>query len=260
MNSLNKTLLIRAVGLVLVTAGVLLAYQFYILPQAALIKDARAAGDAAAKEFSILVTIGDVEQMMCLIGFLWVTIFVIFEQFRDSRREQRLLRADLLPTSDKVIRRDEALLAARPIEALPAPDQDRLLPRALGRALSRFHAGHSVEDVSRAVAAVCGEELARLESLGTTTRYVAWAIPSIGFVGTVRGIGLALGESADALQNNELFKVTNPLGLAFDSTFVSLLLSLVLMLFVHWLQSTQEDTVQSVERYLDHRCVNRLEA
>ena len=64
-------------------------------------------------------------------------------------------------------------------------------------------------------------------------RYISWAIPSIGFIGTVRGIGEALGQADIAVQG-DISGVTQSLGVAFNSTFIALLISIFLMFLVGW--------------------------
>ena len=66
-------------------------------------------------------------------------------------------------------------------------------------------------------------------------RYISWAIPSIGFIGTVRGIGEALAQADKAVQG-DIAGVTQSLGVAFNSTFIALLISIFLMFLVHQLQ------------------------
>jgi biopolymer transport protein ExbB/TolQ len=88
-------------------------------------------------------------------------------------------------------------------------------------------------------------------------RYIAWAIPSVGFIGTVRGIGDALGQAHRAVEG-DITGVTTGLGVAFNSTFIALVISIVLMFFVHQLQLMQERLVLDSERYVDHELVRRL--
>ena len=66
-----------------------------------------------------------------------------------------------------------------------------------------------------------------MESKLQLVNYVLWAIPSVGFLGTVRGIGQALAEADQALSGNIAVVALN-LGIAFNSTFVALILSLIL--------------------------------
>jgi len=88
-------------------------------------------------------------------------------------------------------------------------------------------------------------------------RYIAWAIPSIGFIGTVRGIGDALGQAYQAIEG-EIFGVTRSLGVAFNSTLIALLISIVLMFMLHQLQLMQERYVLDTEAYCEENLTRHL--
>ena len=90
-------------------------------------------------------------------------------------------------------------------------------------------------------------------------RYIAWAIPSVGFLGTVRGIGQALTQAHRAVQG-DITGVTESLGVAFNSTLVALLLSLVLMFVLHQVQLVQERLVLDAESYVDEHLLQHLQA
>ena len=111
--------------------------------------------------------------------------------------------------------------------------------------------------MSATTQAICEKEGERLESELSMIRYLAWAIPSIGFIGTVRGIGRALALAYQAVEG-DITGVTESLGIAFNSTFVALLLSLVLMFLVHQLQLMQERLVLDAEGYCDQRLIQHL--
>ncbi len=126
--------------------------------------------------------------------------------------------------------------------------RDRLLPEAMLAALHRFHATSSIQDAANAVkerAELVGD---RLDSSLSLVRYIAWAIPAIGFIGTVRGIGLALSFAQDAIKG-DIGPVTDALGLAFNSTLVALVISMVLMYIMHIVQSRQEAFVIETQTY-----------
>jgi biopolymer transport protein ExbB/TolQ len=88
-------------------------------------------------------------------------------------------------------------------------------------------------------------------------RYIAWAIPSIGFIGTVRGIGEALSQAHKAVQG-DIAGVTASLGVAFNSTFIALVISIFLMFIVHQLQLAQERLVLDSHDYCDKNLVRHL--
>ena len=117
----------------------------------------------------------------------------------------------------------------------------------------RFQATKSIQSATDAVNTICETENSRLDSELSMVRYITWAIPSIGFIGTVRGIGLALGQAHEAMQGN-IAGVTASLGVAFNSTFIALLISMVVMFFMHQLQLIQERLVLETYSY----CENRL--
>ena len=90
-------------------------------------------------------------------------------------------------------------------------------------------------------------------------RYISWAIPSIGFIGTVRGIGEALSQANVAVQG-DISGVTASLGLAFNSTFTALLISIFLMFLVHQLQLLQERLVFDSENYTNEKLIRHMQS
>ena len=86
-------------------------------------------------------------------------------------------------------------------------------------------------------------------------RYINWAIPILGFIGTVLGISLA----ADGIQNivgnrgslvdlsSELGDAIAPLGIAFDTTLIALSLSVFLTLLQTALQRWEDSVLVDYE-------------
>ena len=102
------------------------------------------------------------------------------------------------------------------------------------------------------------KESDRLDSELSMVRYIAWAIPSIGFIGTVRGIGEALSQAHKAVQG-DIAGVTASLGVAFNSTFIALVISIFLMFIVHQLQLAQERLVLDAHNYCDNNLLRHLQ-
>jgi|AP12_2_1047962.scaffolds.fasta_scaffold13601_2 biopolymer transport protein ExbB/TolQ len=211
----------------------------------------------AVQQRSFYVVIKDYEQESCFILMLWALAILAYKG-RAIYHQQRLLQHDLLQVPDSLpIGREDTRELAERLNTLPDADRESLLPRALLTAVERFSATGNVQDVSNAARDICESEGERLESELSIIRYIAWAIPSVGFIGTVRGIGDALGQAHRAVEG-DITGVTASLGVAFNSTFIALVISIVLMFFIHQLQLVQERLVLDSERYIDLWMIRRL--
>ncbi len=211
------------------------------------------------QERSLWVIIRDYEQEACFILMLWALAIMGYKGYR-AFREHRLLDEEMVPRAEGTkILPEDVREYARQIQSLPDATRRALLPRALLASLYRFGATGNIQDVSSTSRGVCEAEADRLESELSMVRYIAWAIPSIGFIGTVRGIGDALGKAHQAVEGN-IQGVTMSLGTAFNSTFIALLISIVLMFLMHRLQLEQERLVLDTETYVDEHLIQHLRA
>jgi len=218
-----------------------------------------AAGEQYVVPRSFFVVIKDFEQEACFVLALWALSIMGYKS-RIIIRERKMLDMPLVSINEGTrILPDDAGQLSRPLQSLPAEQQGYLLPRALQTSLSRFQVTNSVQSATEAVHSVCESEDNRLDSELSLVRYITWAIPSIGFIGTVRGIGAALGQAHEAMQGN-IAGVTASLGVAFNSTFVALLLSIVVMFFIHQLQLIQERLVLDTQAYCENRMLRFLKA
>mgnify|MGYP001821568689 FL=1 len=219
----------------------------------------QASGEDYVPERSFAVVIRDFEQEACFILLIWALAIMGYKA-RRNLHEQELLDRRLLeiPEGTSVLPQD-AREYSRSLEALPDGEQDYLLPRTLLSALQRFATTGSIQAVSDTIKESCEIESDRLDSEMSMVRYIAWAIPSIGFIGTVRGIGDALGQAYKAVAG-DITGVTVSLGVAFNSTFVALVLSIVIMFCLHQLQLSQERLVLDCQRYADKRLLRFLVA
>jgi len=211
------------------------------------------------RERSVWVLVKDLEQEACFILMFWALAIMGFKASKLSA-ERKLLEVDLVPVPEGMrILPEDTREFARQVQALPDDRQQMLLPRALLNALRRFASTRSIQDVSTSTHTICESEAERLESELAMIRYISWAIPSIGFIGTVRGIGEALAQADKAVQG-DIAGVTQSLGVAFNSTFIALLISIFLMFLVHQLQLVQERLVFDSETYCDDKVIRHLKA
>jgi biopolymer transport protein ExbB/TolQ len=210
------------------------------------------------QERSLWVVLRDFEQEACFVLMFWALAIMAYKGVATGR-EGRLLQEDLVPVPEGTrILPEDAREYARHIQSLPAGRPESLLPRALLAALDRFVATRNIQDVSTTAHALCDAESERLDSELSMVRYITWAIPSIGFLGTVRGIGDALALAHQAVEG-DISGVTQSLGVAFNSTFVALLISILVMFLLHQLQLRQERLVLDTETYVDRHLISHLQ-
>ena len=248
-------------ALILIIIIVHAAYVAVIRPRADAVLAQQAAMLAEDKsrgtERSVFVLIRDYEQEACFILMLWAMAIMAYKGIV-TVRQRALLQKDLVPLAEGVrILPEDTRELSRQIQALPPAQRRALLPRALLAALHRFSTTRNIQDAADATHAYCTAEAERLESELSMIRYIAWAIPSVGFIGTVRGIGQALGQAHKAIEG-DIFDVTTSLGVAFNSTLIALLISIVLMFLLHQLQSLQEHYVLDTEAYCEEKLTRHL--
>ncbi len=248
-------------ALILIIIIVHAAYVAVIRPNADKILARQAAmldeDKSQVAERSVFILIKDYEQETCFILMFWALALMAYKGMVTIRHRE-LLQKDLIPLAEGVrILPEDTRGLSRQIQALPPHQRNALLPRALLAALHRFSTTRNIQDAAGATHAYCTAEAERLESELSMIRYIAWAIPSVGFIGTVRGIGQALGQAHKAIEG-DIFDVTTSLGVAFNSTFIALLISIVLMFLLHQLQSLQEHYVLDTEAYCEEELTRHL--
>jgi biopolymer transport protein ExbB/TolQ len=210
-------------------------------------------------ERSFFVIVRDFEQEACFILMLWAFAMLGYKGWAASL-EGKLLLQEFIPIAEGMkILPEDTREYARAIQGLADDERRMLLPKVLLSALGRFGATRNVQDVASSAHTLFVTEAERLESELSMIRYIAWAIPSIGFIGTVRGIGAALGQAHRAVEG-DISGVTESLGVAFNSTFIALVISIVLMFLVHQLQLNQERLVFDAENYVDEHLIRHMQS
>jgi biopolymer transport protein ExbB/TolQ len=198
------------------------------------------------------------EQIACYAGFAWAS-FILAGRWMEVRRQRRAFGLELLPPGQVILVEDARDLQRR-IDDRSGPTGPYLLASMLRLALGKFAASRSSRDVADMVRTQADLNLGRLVSTMATVHYIAWAIPAIGFLGTVRGLAGSLTLGGETRQDIAAFikDATSHLNVAFDCTLVALALSLVLMFLLHTMQRMEEELVIDCQQYaLDH-LVSRL--
>jgi biopolymer transport protein ExbB/TolQ len=249
MSQMIKSLLALVASIVVVH----FTYIGVIRPEAELlIETAKQAGQTAPRD--LFVILKDYEQEICIILMVWGS-FLILTKCISILKDRYLFTVDLLEEPSNESSSLEGSLSS--LEDLPADTRDTPLVQALMSSLRRFLITKDVQNTSDAIESSIEALAVKQEAENSMIRYLIWAIPSIGFIGTVRGIGEALSLADQALAG-DISGMTDSLGVAFNSTLVALLISIFLMFLLHQLQRLQDGLVVSTQAYCEEFLLNRI--
>lgn len=136
--------------------------------------------------------------------------------------------------------------------------QKFLLTDLIKKACTKYRLSKSSSEVLGVVDSQIRIYNSDMESEQSFISYTAWAIPSVGFIGTVLGIAASLGYANEASTPEGINKVTSSLAVAFDTTLVALFLSVFLMLGIHYVQKRQDELFAKMNSYVIENLINRF--
>jgi biopolymer transport protein ExbB/TolQ len=250
MSEIMKSFAVLIISIIVVH----LAYIGYVRPEAdVLLETARQAGQSAPRD--LMIVLKDYEQEICFILMLWGS-FLILSKCRTILRNNYLFTVDLIEETAQESFVPETVIKKLDIE-LSADRSSAPLIHTLRTALWRYAGTGNVQNLSDAIESSVEALAVRQEAENSMIRYLIWAIPSIGFIGTVRGIGEALSLADKALAG-DIAGMTNSLGVAFNSTLVALLISIFLMFLFHQLQRLQDGQIVDIQAYCDQYLLARI--
>lgn len=199
------------------------------------------------------------EQIACYCCFVWAC-FILGGRWLEVRRQRGVFRLNPLPTEVglRILPEDARPLLRRVEQA--SRGRPYILTNMLRLALNKYAVSRSGRDVSETVRIQADVDMGRLISGMAMVHYLAWAIPAVGFLGTVRGLTTSLTFSGQT--NLEISKfidgATRHLNVAFDCTLVALALSVVVMFLLHTVQREEEALVIDCQQYALENLVTRL--
>jgi len=205
-------------------------------------------------------------------NLMWLVFFIgagelLVRHLAGSGETQQLGRR-LLPEDDQtVLRQQDVGPIYREVRATD-PQSRFWLQRMLSRTILQFQSTGSIDQVNAVFNSTLELYQHEIDLRYNLLRYLVWLIPTLGFIGTVVGIALALkGAGATfAASSGDLSQLgpqlmqglTKELGVAFYTTLLALLQSAVLMFAMHLIQGREEGALNKVGQYCLDNLVNRL--
>ncbi|MDR2460236.1 MAG: MotA/TolQ/ExbB proton channel family protein [Deltaproteobacteria bacterium] len=100
----------------------------------------------------------------------------------------------------------------------------------------------------------------RLDIEYSSIRYITWLLPTIGFIGTVLGISNSLSTAGSKSTSDPDFflSISIELALAFNTTFLALVMSAILVFLMHLITAKEEIGIESCAKYCLNNFISRL--
>ncbi len=202
------------------------------------------------------VTGGGYIQFLTYFAFFW-SVFDIIQKRRIISEETKGFQFRLLPTNEKhlLLPQDIMDLQLKVSQYEREKNVKNMLTDIIKKACLKFRSSKSVPEVIEIISIQVEINKDKSESEQSNIRYLTWVIPSVGFIGTVLGISQALRIA----NSGEMDAITATLGVAFDTTLIALILSIIVMYLFHSLQEETDTFHARLREYVMSNLVNRIE-
>lgn len=201
--------------------------------------------------------------------FFWCA-GLLFQKWMNLRKQRRAMLLEALPSDIS----EEINVGNLPefhshVMHFPAPLRNTYIVNRIRKALEYFYVRQSNPETTSLVSSLSDIDYAKANGSYSIVKLFLWAIPIMGFIGTVVGIGDAIMGFGEVLGSSggsggvealmaPLMGVLKSLGVAFDTTLLALVYSIILAFPANSLQGDEEDLVAEVDQYCNDNLLKRL--
>ena len=197
-------------------------------------------------------------------NIMWIALFFgfgeLFLRWSAATDEESQLARKYLPTDGRKLDAD-TIQKIRDGIVNRKYGMDAFLPRMIQRTLDQYTVSRKTDQAISVLNSSLELYMHEIDLRYSTLRYLTWLIPSLGFIGTVLGIMLALnfaGQPGNAESDAFLYEVTSRLGVAFTTTLLALIMSAILVLIQSVIQSKEERALNEAGQYCLDNLILRL--
>jgi biopolymer transport protein ExbB/TolQ len=235
-----------AVGIALVIIAALTLILPYGSPAAALLLDYH--------RFSVFPYPFTIQNMTYVVTALGLA--ALYNRWQAAKHEEAFLSAGLLPEDSSAVLQIRDLGPLRRKVATLYDAETGFLPYLIDITITQLQSSRSVDQAVAILTSSLDLMTHRVDLRYQMVRYIGWLIPTIGFIGTVIGIAVAL-EFINP-KHIDLGAVTGGLAVAFYTTLVALIVSAIVMFFQHVVQKKEETVLNAAGQYCLKNLINRV--
>ena len=197
-----------------------------------------------------------------------LSVMTLFVKHRKLALQRKALSLKLLPTDDPGFILTPASaehILQKLFQTVDDPEKF-LLTRRIHIALANLRNMGRIGDVDEVLKTQAENDEGQVDSSYTVIRGLIWAIPVLGFIGTVLGLSVALGSFGQVLTaasemdqlRGALQKVTGGLSTAFETTLQGLVAALVIHLLMVAVRRREEQFLDRCKDYCQKNLVGKL--
>ncbi len=204
----------------------------------------------------------------CVLAASWACLMLTAKLFKVRVQSRALASGDLLPRrTDFILSPATAPEVLSRINARAKRPREFLLFNRMWSALSNLGNLGEVRDVGAVLESQADSDANALESSYTSIRALIWTVPVFGFIGTVIGLGQAIGnfqavltqDAGDASSiRDSLSPVIAGLATAFETTLVALVLAVIVQLYSTYVYKQELGLLDRVATYCNDHVIARL--
>jgi biopolymer transport protein ExbB/TolQ len=154
----------------------------------------------------------------------------------------------------------EAKTLLNQLEQQPAGVRNTFLGRRVAAILDFVDSRGAANDLDDHIRTLSDNDMMTVETSYSLLRFITWAIPILGFLGTVVGITGAIQHvDPKSLEAEGLTAVTSALSTAFNATALALSLTMVLMFLSFLVERLEQTVLEQVDRFVDLQLTHRFE-
>jgi len=202
-----------------------------------------------------------------MVTLFFLALTTLFVKSRKLAFQKRAFEIELIPPGENFALTPET--APEILKTLSAAVDDPkrfVLFSRIERALLNLRNVGNLSDVSEMLRAQAENDESQFDSTYGLLGGIVWMIPILGFIGTVSGLSGAIGGfgavlNADATVSSlreGLTPVTASLGVAFDTTFLALVLALVIQGMLTVLRKREDAFLDACRDYSHVNVISRL--
>jgi biopolymer transport protein ExbB/TolQ len=197
----------------------------------------------------------------------FLSIAMLLFKSRKLAFQRRALSLATVPQNpDFVLNEQTAKTALQRLHKLVDNPRHFILLNRVQTALASLHNIGAISEVSSILKNQADNDDNQIASSYTLISGAVWAIPVLGFIGTVMGLSSAISNFAATLQlssdieaiKENLQDVTGGLGTAFETTLVALVCALIIQMILNVMQQKESDFLDECNDYCHTYVISKL--